>query len=168
MTFTFTLADLVTIVTLLVGVVTLWFGLKSRLERLEHRIDGIASVLKSANTEVLSLIATIIRIFQRRKLIDEQDIGTILACYTQIASRSIDTLLTRESQKGNPLSQEEVNRLRGYMDKMGQGIWLTREELDDYNRLVRKLEQERPNDPGIWPLIALGAFLFGLYLGSQK
>lgn len=165
---TFTLADLVTIGTLLVGGATLLLRFESRLVRLKHRIDGIASVLKSANTEVLSLIAIIISIFQRQKLIDEQDVGTILAHYTQIASGSVGAVLARETQKENPLSQEEVKRLRGYIDKMGQGIWLTREELDDYNQLVRKLDQEHPNDPGIWPLIALGAFLFGLYLGSQK
>ena len=68
----------------------------------------------------------------------------------------------------NPLSREQVDRLNGYIRKAQQGGMFTVEEVEEYNKLVRVLEEEKPDDPNIWPLLALAAFLLGLYLVNKK
>jgi len=164
MTFTFTFGDLVTLATLLIGSAFFWWKLNHRLERVESGLKMLPEIFHG----IFSLIGILVNVLHRRKAIDDESFYDIQKHYAQIIEKSLNAVLAREARKGNPLTPEEQQNLRNYIDKIRRGEWLSSAEVDDYNRLVRKLEHEHPNDPGIWPLIALGAFLLGLYLGSQK
>lgn len=48
-----------------------------------------------------------------------------------------------------------------------RGEIFTSDQAKDFHKLTQKLKEERPNDEGTWVLVALGAFLLGLYLGSK-
>lgn len=78
----------------------------------------------------------------------------------------MEALFERERRAGNLLTPEELQRLQAYVDKARAGQWFTEEEVWDYNRLVSALEREKPTDPGVWPLVALGDFLVGLGIGG--
>ena len=69
---------------------------------------------------------------------------------------------------GNPVSEEEIRWLQAFREKVAGGQLPSLEDLARYDYIVRKLQAERPNDPAVWMLIAFGAFLLGLTLGSKS
>ncbi len=66
------------------------------------------------------------------------------------------------------MTPEEVQRFRELVEKARRGEFFTQSEVGEYDILIRKVRGERPDDPRIWPLVALGAFLLGLYLGQRS
>lgn len=69
---------------------------------------------------------------------------------------------------GNPVSEQEIQWLRGFREKVAAGYLPSPDELAQYDYIVRKLQAERPNDPAVWMLVAFGAFLLGIILGSSS
>ncbi|MBI4285945.1 MAG: hypothetical protein HY670_08645 [Chloroflexi bacterium] len=142
-------------------------GLESRIDRtreeLENRIDeirdGINQTIRQSNG-MLGLFGTLIGLLSEQGIIEKKNFGPILKDFAQIGRIG--------EIHPNPLSLEEVTRLNGYIRRAQQGGLFTREEVEEYNSLVRKLEQEKPNNPDVWPLLALAALLSGLYLVNKK
>jgi len=139
-----------------------WFG--RRFERLQSGLDAVRTQLDSH----LTLLGTLIRILHKRKGLDDEEFSEVIASYSRMALAKIPSFIQEEFGGGNPLTPEEVRRLNSYISKANRGEFFTPDEVEHYNALVRKVEQDRPNDPGVWPLVALGAFLLGLFLASQK
>jgi len=143
-------------------VLAYWFG--RRFERLQNGIGALRVQVDSH----LTLLGTLIRILHKRKALDDEEFSEVLASYSKMTAAKIPSFIERELGGGNPLTPEEARRLSSYINKANRGEFFTSTEVEDYNALVRQVEQERPDDPGIWPLVALGAFLLGLFLASQK
>ena len=66
------------------------------------------------------------------------------------------------------MTPEEVQRFRELVDKARRGEFFTQSEVGEYDGLIRKVQGELPDDPRVWPLVALGAFLVGLYPGQRS
>lgn len=160
----FTFGDLTILVSIVLTAVGLGWTIGRRLQRVETGLKGLSSLTNG----ILALVGSLIRILHRRKALDDQEFMEVQQGYAQMIKGSVSAVLGEEKQQANPLNPEEMRRLRHYWGKARRGEWFTSDEVEDYNRLVRKMEQERPDDPNIWPLIALGAFLLGLYLGRRK
>lgn len=152
---------IVTVIGSAVGL-SYWFG--RHFERLQSGLG----VLRVQVDSHLTLLGTLIRILHKRKALNDEEFREILTSYTNMAAAKFSPFIDRELCGENPLTHEETQRLSLYINKARRGEFFTPAEVEDYNALVRKLEQDRPNDPGVWPLVALGAFLLGLFLASQK
>ncbi len=138
---------------------------------LGRRFEGIRSSLAALHKQVnnhLVLLGTLTRILHRRKALDDQEFQEIIASYSSVTASETAPLISEELRRQNPLTREEVERLDNYMKRAQSGYFFTPDEVRDYNELVATLERDRPNDPSVWPLVALGAFLLGLFIGSQK
>jgi hypothetical protein len=155
-----TIISLVAILITLAGVAV---RLERRLNRLANEINrlytGLNQIIRQSNG-MLGLFGTLIGLLSKKEAIDKEDFGNILKDFTTIGH-------IREVSP-NPLSRNETDTLNTYIRKARQGGVFTRLEVEEYNELVRKLEEERPDDPNIWPLVALAAFLLGLYLISRE
>ncbi len=88
--------------------------------------------------------------------------------FANINTAQVDALFMAERFSHNPLTPDELARLESYYGRLRAGQALDYSEVQDYNRLVAILQQDRPNDPGIWPLLALGAFVVGLWVGREE
>ena len=80
----------------------------------------------------------------------------------------LDELDRLARKDNNPLTPEEANHLQEYIDKANKGLPFSYDEINDYYKLVEEAKKDQPKDINPWPLIALGAFLLGLWLGSKK
>lgn len=69
---------------------------------------------------------------------------------------------------GNPVTQEELGRLNHYLAKARGGEFFSTDEVLDYNSLVSELEKHKKGDPSVWPFVALGALLAGLFGVSKN
>ena len=83
-------------------------------------------------------------------------------------AQGTESLVDYLARSMNPLTSIEAERFRALVGQARQGQFFTYEEAIEYDQLIRKIQAERPNDSSIWPLVALGAFLLGLYLGRRQ
>jgi hypothetical protein len=81
--------------------------------------------------------------------------------------RSLITDLLR-MEMGNPLSAEEMNRFRRYIDKIRHGELFTIDEAKDFNQLATRLREEKPDHAGAWIIVALAALVLGYVLGKSE
>ena len=131
-------------------------SLKQDLNRLER---GQLQGTKLSNG-LLGLVGFVIALLHNRKSLSDEELRTVLARYSEMAQIP--------EVGGNPLVAEEQTRLNGYLAKARRGDFFSPSEVEDYNSLVLKLQEEKKNDPDVWPLVALGAFLSGLFSASKK
>lgn len=149
---------------LFLTIVTSAVILSYRLGRHFETIQTALRTLRGQLDNQLTLFGVLLRILHRRKTLDDAELQEVLQTYGNIATAQTPTF----AATGNPLTPEEAQRINYYIDKARRGAFFTAEEAEDYNLLVRRVEQDRPDDPGIWPLIALGAFLLGVFLASKN
>jgi len=149
-------ATFITVITSTVIIVRHFTKLENKVDRIR---DGVNQNIRQSNG-ILGLFGTLIGLLGKKGVVAQEDFGSILKDFTEIGHIS--------EINPNPLSREEVDRLNGYIRKAQQGSIFTSEEVQEYTELVEKLETEKPDDPNVWPLIALGAFLLGLFLASKK
>jgi hypothetical protein len=152
------------IVTVLGSAIVVSFRVGRLFERLQNGIRALRVQLDSH----LTLLGTLIRILHGRKALDDKEFSEVLASYSKMVAAKVPDFIERELGGGNPLTPEEAQRLNSYINKANRGDFFTSTDVEDYNALVKKVERERPNDSDIWPLVALGAFLLGLFLASKK
>jgi hypothetical protein len=68
----------------------------------------------------------------------------------------------------NPLTSDDVRRLKELLDKARRAELFTREEAKEYDSIVRKVEAELPDDYRVWLLVTLAKFMKGLYPDLQR
>ena len=97
---------------------------------------------------------------QRAGAFSDEDIGKLMQ---QVAS----SISVKEIQTSNPLTPQEINRLNRYLTKARQGSPFLPQEAQDFRDLSIRARNMQPENPNWWPLATLGAFIFGLWLGSK-
>ena len=129
---------------------------ESRMVRIETKLNEL---IRSSNT-LNNLSGTLVHLLHEKKIMDDDDFSRVLGAYTEA--------LDIHEISPNPISPEEVGRLNSYIRKARNGEFFSSDEVQDYNALVSELNREKGDDPNVWPLVALGAFLLGLFLASQS
>ena len=147
---------ILTLIGVIVAIVGVPWYLSRRFARIEAKLNEVIRVSNTLN----SLNGTLINLLHSKKILDDDEFKTIVGTFT----RALDV----HEISPNPLSPEELQRLNSYIRRAQQGDFFSSSEVEDYNALVRYMEREKPNDANIWPLVALGAFLLGLFLASKK
>lgn len=80
-----------------------------------------------------------------------------------------DKFLNLLEKKKNPISSEQINRLRTYRNKIAHGIPLKPEEYRDFQSLLKEIRKELPKRQRgefDWLAAALLGFIAGLIIGS--
>jgi len=177
-----TLGDLGIIFSIIVTLIgSAWYlrgrldGLEARLARFEDRLNevgqhlrDVAAALHSSVQTSNGLFAIIFRSLQRQGALSSEDIDNMVKVLRSAQDDSMKHLIGSLSPKDNPMTPEEIERLRLYLDMTQQGTPFNSEQAQDFYLLSNKVAQERHHDPGIWPLLALGAFILGLYIGTKR
>lgn len=161
----------VIVVGLLVRLVGLVVRLDHRFSALERRVDGLAIGVRSLNQQMSSLFALLSGVFaafHRAGSLPDEDYRRTSQELTAMLSHATDPYVERITARANPLSPSEAQRFRELVAKARRGDFFSQAEAWEYNDLLRLVREDRGDDPGIWPLVALGAFLAGLYLGSRR
>lgn len=68
----------------------------------------------------------------------------------------------------NPLTSDDVSRLKELLDKARRAELFTREEVKEFDSIVRKVEAELPDDYRVWLLVTLAKFMKSLYPDLQS
>jgi hypothetical protein len=117
--------------------------------------------LRTQSNGHLVVTGKLVSSFVTRGDLSRDDISVILSTYT--------TLAQIPPIPNNPISPQEHQRLNNYIEMARQGQWFTPAQVEDYQAIVRKIQEERPNDRNLLALLGLGALLLGLFLlGKQE
>lgn len=73
-----------------------------------------------------------------------------------------------EEQWHNPLSDDELNRLRRYQQLLASNGNLSVEEAEDMKKLAERMAADHPNDSTIVSLLLLATLFLALLLTSRK
>lgn len=155
--------EIITLIGVVVAIIGVPWYLRGRFAKLEVRVDRVELKLNElirSNNTLNNLSGTLIHLLHNKKIMDDDDFKNILGSYT----KALDV----QEISTNPLSPEELATLNYYIRKAQNGEFFSADEVEDYNALVSELNKERGDDPNVWPLVALGAFLLGLFLASQS
>ena len=144
----------------LLAIVAAIIGVPWYLGRRFARMEMGQNELRKISNGLLGLVGLVIGFLHKRQTLSDDELHAVLSSYAELARIP--------KGDGNPLMQEEQMRLNTYLTKVRRGDFFLPEEVEDYNALVLRLEEKRKGDPGVWPLVALGAFLLGLFLASRK
>lgn len=135
--------------------------------------SGDAAKLRNEHENLLAsvaqmneLLGQMIMMLHKRGSVTDEELAQLIQHYTQLASPNLRLALLAARKDRNPLTPEEANYLEYYVNKANEGSPFSYEEIDHYRQLVEAAKKEQETNP--WPLIALGGFLLGLWLGSQR
>ena len=145
--------------------------LEGRLDRLENQIGDLGAGIRSLNQQVASIVGLLPMAFtylHRSHAITEEEYHDAVGQFTSQVGEGGELLIDHLARSMNPLTSQEGERFRELVGKARHGEWFTRSEVEEYNRLIKKRQTDHPDDPSIWPLVALGAFLSGLYVGQRQ
>ncbi|MEM5831496.1 MAG: hypothetical protein QXO40_04810 [Candidatus Aenigmatarchaeota archaeon] len=67
----------------------------------------------------------------------------------------------------NPLTEEEKQKLKYYLEKGRKGESFTKNEVLEFEKIVKKLEKEKPDNLNVLLLSIVVAFLVGMFLGKK-
>jgi hypothetical protein len=83
-------------------------------------------------------------------------------------AQSSGNLIDYLARHMNPLNSDDVSGLKELLDKARRAELFTREEVKEYDSIVRKVEAELPDDYCVWLLVTLAKFMKGLYPDLQR
>ncbi|MCX5994689.1 MAG: hypothetical protein NTV59_01630 [Chloroflexi bacterium] len=123
--------------------------------------------LNESVAKTIEFVGKMIMMIHKRGGLSDEELTSMIQFYTQLATPNLTLALQLARKTHNPLTPEQAQKLEGYIDKAQRGLPFSYDEINDYRQLVELTRQEQTNiNP--WPLVALGAFLLGLWLGSKK
>lgn len=142
-----------------------------RLEHIESRVGDLGAGIRSLNEQVaatVTVIPTVFRFLHRSQAITDTEYHESMEQFINRISQGTDSMVDHLTRNVNPLTPDEARSFRELMAKARRGEFFSREEVDEYAVLIRKIQAEHPDDPRIWPLVTLGVFLQGIYPGSRR
>jgi hypothetical protein len=151
---------------LVVGFITLWVGIGRKLGSLQA---DFANGLKSIQAQMKSY-GILLNILSTKKLFTSAEIQEINKPYQEFSHQDAINQLLNRIKAGNPISQDELERLKKYVARTQQGELLTKEEARDFYNISKKIESEDAykTDVGAILLVGLAAFILGLVIGSSN
>lgn len=139
------------------GVVVAGYQFFFRLDRIEGRLRSLEKQT-ATTTRVLGQILTLgatYNMYPQEKILD------LLLSFNPAWEAEV----AEERSRLNPLTREELNEFEALRVKvMERQVFLNTLEAQRYNALVKKLQEDKPADPHIGELLALGALLLALAL----
>ena len=140
-------------------------------EKIENRLDALDIYIGALQLQIVSMVGLLsctIMSLHRSQAITDQEYYDSVGEFTNLLSGGAEPMVDRLTRDMNPLTVDEVRRFKELVDKARNGVFFTRPEVEEYKELIRKVQAEHPDEPRIWPLVALGAFLSGLYVGQPR
>ncbi len=150
------LGTILTLASIAVAIIGIPWYLGWRIARIQNAYENFTKV----SNGMLGLLGILISSLHKREALDDKEFSDILKSYGEMAQVP--------TKVGTPLTAEEINRFNSYLDKVHKGEGFLVDEVEDYNYLVEQLKTAKKNDPSVWPFVALGAFLLGLFVASKS
>lgn len=158
-----------TIVTVVVATVgaTLW--ITRRLDRVERRLDGLELRVGALEQQSRSLLDAfrelLLTLMTAQGLPIDQGLRIM---GIGLKAPDIEGLVRALRASRNPLTEDDIGRLRAYVARAGAGERLTVAEAEDFYRLAEIVTHEYPAQPGTWTLWLIAGVILGLVIADSN
>lgn len=148
----------ISVLSLIVGAVAAWVRINRRLDRMEWSLEQI----RVQTNGHLVVTGSLVSALSATGVLQPNDPAALLRSYFELAQ--IPPI------PNNPILPEEYSRLKHYLELARQGGPFTPEQVRDYQAIVKKLQQEKPNEPSTWHLGLLWVLCYQgcFWLGSKR
>ena len=156
----------VNLVLLVVGFITLWFGLGRKMGSLQADLaNGLRSIQAHMNS-----YGILLNVLSTKKLFTSAEMQEINKPYQELSHQEAINQLLNRVKPGNPITASELEKIKAYVARTQRGELLTREEAQEFYNLSKKLESEDAykTDVGAILLVGLAAFILGFVVGSSN
>lgn len=134
----------------------------SRLERLEMRV----AVLENQNRVFLQVFPKSITSLVREHVLT---VETGMSFVTEtLGTTPLSELFKDIKPTDNPLSQADLDTVRGYVERLRAGQPLNVLEARDFNRITDIITREYPANQNSWLLYVVGGLLLGALLAEAN
>ncbi|MDI6792023.1 MAG: hypothetical protein QME81_04030 [bacterium] len=146
--------------------------LTGEISRINKRMD-VFNKRMDVFTEVVGIISkvneTVVAVLSEAKLILPDQQTRLYGHQSQVYQNILGIMVNWAGEKSNPLTREEVNRLRKYIDMMLAAKRFPLDEAKDFRAIVQKLEKE-PGVPGagLGVLIGLSILVLGTSYSFER
>lgn len=164
-----------TFVATIVAIAAALLWLFKRFNRIERRFDrtdneiGLLNLslaqLQSQSRSQFKVIVPLIAALVESETLDKKAAITMMG--NLIPEEPMATELARFKSESNPLTKQELEKLKNYVNRARHGDILSESEATDFYNLADKLAAESRSE-GAWLIFLLASFLFGLWLGSKQ
>jgi hypothetical protein len=165
-----TLQFLGQLIPVLVAILGAVFWMNRRFNGLDRRLDAtVRGVTTLAHQGRAHLTASreLIGTLAAAQVIQADRAAALIA--TALEPREIvDDFLREIRPAGNPLSQAEIDRLRGYVHRVHREERFTPEEAHDFHRISDTLTREYPAQEASWLLFLAAGIVLALLLLAPK
>lgn len=138
---------------------TLQQDLGNRLGSLDTKLAG-----EQSNIRVLGMVLS--------HLLPVMAVKEGMTLDVSLWQSSLVTIVTqatgREESLHNPLSEEELARLRHYRDLMAQGQPLSVDQAQEMNAFAQRMDAEHPDDPIFTAMLIAAAFVLTVTLVNAQ
>lgn len=154
----FSLGDILALLTAVVVVVLAYYKLNSSISAIRKGNSALKEVLTANSKSFGSLIGHL----AKKGMLGTEEVADISSTSTSAVENLLSILTT-----GNPITPQEAQRLQEYYNKMLMGQPLTESEAQEFYMLSSGVSQERPTDARALLLLGLAAFAVGYLMGSS-
>ncbi len=148
---------------LVLGLIIIFLLVRTR-ERLTIALGQIGGLLK-AMLKYQEFHGTVLA---KARLIKPEEQAQFIKDVTSAHASEIDRAMTVAKGVTNPLTRDDISRLRQYTDMLRQGNPFTPEQAQDFHRIAHVLQEDRSDEPSTAFLLALATFVLGVYLGPKR
>jgi hypothetical protein len=161
-------AALATLVASVLGAAS-WLvrGLRKEVTQIQHQVRSVGETVAKMDRNMRLVATTLYTILPAVQWKDAPAGGAPLSILTAKLVDLLTDAINSEEQWRNPLSEEELGRLKRYRDALRSGQMLTPQEAEDMKRLAERVEADHPNDSTAAALLLAAAALW-LLLSSRK
>lgn len=158
------ISTIVTLIPIIIGGVW-WLGYRfaiidRKIGKLDTRTTHIEKSLQNHTLVFFDLISML----SKSGTIRLEDITSLRDVFSFEPIRSV---IDSSGTSGNPLSQDEITRLKNYVDKAEKSTDFTPQEAKDFRELALRVIKKR-TDEGIPNLLWIAAIILGIYYLSKK
>src|SRR5262245_44906315 len=159
------IALVITVISTIVGVALVLSRRFDRLERNQERLELRVATIEHQNRALLKAFTQVTSTLIGAQ-IPPSDRGIQLIA-DALDAAPIAEILRTIKPTSNPLSQEELNRLNTYIERLKHGAWLSTEEAHEFYRLSDVITREYPAKEGSWQLFLIGGILLGMMISKK-
>ncbi len=143
--------------TILIMLLTLSF----RFGKMYNKIENTENRLKRIESTYDNFMATLISKMPGGNAGDRVNLDPLLERF--------DKLLSNISPKGNPITGDDINKLKQFRNKIAQGSQFTLHEYREFENLSKKIEKELPENTRNeynWVIAGLLGVALGLLIAA--
>ena len=152
----------------LVALVVLYLLLHWDITRTRERFSGALREVVGNLQAVFRYQEIQLSALTRANLLKPEEQTELIKAIAGAHVGDLDRALKIAAGVVNPLTPGDLANLQHYTNMLRQGVPFTPEQAQDFHRLAHIVQEERSAEPATAVLLALAAFVLGVYLGSKK